>query len=187
MTNKTHSANVLAINRTRRTLNDNLKTRKAVGYSIHQLIKTRNNATTEFEKQEYTNVIDTIYDYVYKPLTNSIYENMETIKSSKKCAKKSQRNYDKYCWLRKGVEIQFKYDGKPTYGRILTPVSINEYNEMISNYDFCWINVLILTPRKTWFGKTKMEEGTVTGVTLDEIYGYYNGNNYIILKEDEIS
>lgn len=185
--NKTHSTNVLAINRERLALNKNLKTRKAVGFAIHQLIKARNNTDTEFEKQEYTNVIDTIYDYVYKPLTNSIYENMETIKSSKKWAKKSQHNYDKYCWLRKGVEIKFEHNGKPTYGRILTPVSINDYNETIHNYDYCWICVLTLTPRKTLFGKTKMDEGIVTSVTLDEIYGYYNGNNYISLKQDEIS
>ena len=71
MTNKAHSANVLAINRAKRALNDNLKTRKAVGYSIHQLIKARNNAQTEFEKREYTNVINTIYDYVYRPLMES--------------------------------------------------------------------------------------------------------------------
>lgn len=185
--NKTHSTNVLAINRERLALNKNLKTRKAVGFAIHQLIKARNNTDTEFEKQEYTNVIDTIYDYVYKPLTNSIYENMETIKSSKKWAKKSQHNYDKYCWLRKGVEIKFEHNGKPTYGRILTPVSINDYNETVRKYDYCWICVLTLTPRKTLFGKTKMDEGTVTSIELNEICGYYNGNNYISLKEDEIS
>ena len=182
MTNKTHSANVLTINRTKHTLNDNLKTRKAVGFSIHQLVKARNNASTEFEKQEYTNIIDTIYDYVYKPITNSILTNMETIKSSKKMAKKSQKNYDKYCWLRKGVEIQFEYNGEIRYGRILSPDNINEYNEILSNYDYCWICVMIMAPKKTLFGKTKLVEEKVTGVKVNEICGYYNGNNYIKLK-----
>lgn len=180
--NKTHSANVLAINRTKHTLNDNLKTRKAVGFSIHQLVKARNNASTVFEKQEYTNIIDTIYDYVYKPLTDSILTNMETIKSSKKMAKTSQKNYDKYCWLRKGVEIQFEYNGETRYGRILSPDNINEYNETLSNYDHCWICVMIMAPKKTLFGKTKLVEEKVASVTLDDIYGYYNNNHYIILK-----
>jgi len=182
MTNNPHSANVLAINRTRRTLNDNLKTRKAVGFSIHQLIKARNNASTEFEKQEYTNVIDTIYDNVYKQLTNSIYENMETIKSSKRWAKECQRNYDKYNWVRKGAEIQFSHNGELKYGYILSPVGINDYNEINYKYDRCWICVMIMAPKKTLFGKTKLVEEKVTSITLDEIYGYYNGNNYISLK-----
>lgn len=182
MTNKTHSTNALAINRAKRALNDNLKTRKAVGFSIHELIKARNNASTEFEKLEYTNIIDTIYNYVYKPITNSILTNMETIKTSKKMAKKSQKNYDKYCWLRKGVEIQFEYNGEIRYGRILLPNNINEYNETLSNYGYCWIYVMIMAPKKTLFGKTKLVEEKVTSVTLNEICGYYNGNNYINLK-----
>lgn len=182
MTNNSHSANVLAINRTRHTLNDNLKTRKAVGFSIHQLIKIRNNTPTEFEKREYTNVINTIYDYVYRPLTESISNNMETIKSSKKLAKECQRNYDKYNWLRKGTEIQFNHNGELKYGYILSPLNINEYNENNYKYDRCWICVMIMTPKKTLFGKTKLVQEKITSVTLDDIYGYYNNNHYIILK-----
>ena len=41
---------------------------------------------------------------------------------------------------------------------------------------------MIMTPKKTLFGKTKLVEEKVTSTTLDEIYGYYNGNNYISLK-----
>ena len=182
MTNKAHSANVLAINRAKRALNDNLKTRKAVGYSIHQLIKARNNAQTEFEKREYTNVINTIYDYVYRPLMESISNNMETIKSSKRWAKECQRNYDKYNWLKKGTEIQFNHNGEPKYGYILSPLNINEYNENKYKYDRCWICVMIMKPKKNLFGKTKLVEEKVASVTLNEICGYYNGNNYIILK-----
>lgn len=182
MTNNSHSTNVLAINRTRRTLNDNLKTRKAVGFSIHQLIKIRNNAQTEFEKREYTNVINTIYDYVYRPLTESISNNMETIKSSKRRAKECQRNYDKYNWLRKGTEIQFNHNGELKYGYICSPININEYNENNYKYDRCWICVMIMSPKKNLFGKTKLVAEKVTSITLDDIYGYYKGNNYIILK-----
>lgn len=182
MTNNSHSTNVLAINRTRRTLNDNLKTRKAVGFSIHQLIKIRNNAQTEFEKREYTNVINTIYDYVYRPLTESISNNMETIKSSKRRAKECQRNYDKYNWLRKGTEIQFNHNGELKYGYICSPININEYNENNYKYGRCWICVMIMSPKKNLFGKTKLVAEKVTSITLDDIYGYYKGNNYIILK-----
>lgn len=182
MTNKTHSTNALAINRAKRALNDNLKTRKAVGFSIHELIKARNNASTEFEKLEYTNIIDTIYNYVYKPITNSIHTNMETIKSSKKMAKKSQHNYDKYCWLRRDVEILFEWNGEIRYGRILSPISVNEYNEAINNHANCWIFILPLTPKKTLLGKTKLKEGAVTSITIDQICGFYTENNYINLK-----
>lgn len=174
--NKTHSTNVLAINRAKLALNENLKTRKAVGFAIHQLIKARNNTDGEFEKQEYTSIIDTIYDNVYTQLTDSIHNNMNTIKLCKKNYKNSQHMFDKYYWLREGVEIQFDYNGETKRGRI-----------MVYNQGTCLANVLILEPKTTLFGKVKMKEGILTSVRLNEIYGFYNGNNYIKLKQDETS
>jgi hypothetical protein len=185
--NKTHSTNVLAINRAKLALNENLKTRKAVGFAIHQLIKARNNADTEFEKQEYTDIISTIYNNVYTQLTGSIYDNLKTIKLSKKNYKNSQHIYDKYCWLRDGVEIKFDYNGETKHGRIAYPYNIDDYITMTHEYGTCFINVLTLEPKTTLFGKTKMKEGILMGVRLNEIDGFYNGNNYIKLKQDEIS
>lgn len=185
--NKTHSTNVLAINRTRLALSENLKTRKAVGFAIHQLIKARNNTGTEFEKQEYTDIIGTIYDKVYTKLTDSIYNNLKTIKLSKKNYKDSQHIYDKYCWLRDGVEIKFDYNGETKHGRIVYPYNIDDYITMAYEYETCFVNVLTLEPKTTLFGKTKMKEGVLMDIRLNEIDGFYDGNNYIKLKQDEIS
>ena len=185
--NKTHSTNVLAINRARLVLSENLKTRKAVGFAIHQLIKARNNTGTEFEKQEYTDIIDTIYDKVYTKLTDSIYNNLKTIKLSKKNYKDSQHIYDKYCWLRDGVEIKFDYNSETKHGRIVYPYNIDDYITMTYEYGTCFVNVLTLEPKTTLFGKTKMKEGVLMDIRLNEIDGFYDGNNYIKLKQDEIS
>jgi hypothetical protein len=180
--NPVHSDNVLKVNRVKLELEDSVKSRKAVGYSIHQLIKARNNVETEYEKQEYTNVIDTLYDLVYKPLTDTIFEDMYTIKSSKQWAKKSQQNYDKYNWLRYRTRIRFKRNQEIKDGLIISPFNVQEYTDNLVKYDFCWICVIPLGVKKTFFGKTKEVEELVTSVSLDEIIGYYNCDNYIELK-----
>lgn len=187
MKNKTHSTNVLAINQARLALNENLKTKKSVGFAIHQLVKARNNTCTEFEKQEYTDIIDTIYNNVYTQLTDSIHNNMKTIKLCKKNYKNSQHIYNKYCWLRDGVEIKFDYNGETKHGRIVYPYNIDDYITMEYDYGTCFVTVLTLEFKTTLFGKTKMKEGILMGVRLNEIDGFYDGNNYIKLKQDETS